>query len=1072
MIRSLFVLLFAAVISTGPAVAQKPLADPRPLTGLDRSHIPAYSSFEEFLQAAPRGNLLDGAVPRGEATISPRSLGAMVPLTRRATAGKTGTSIQTMRINRAENGTASWITGRLPISTRDAISASKNLAAAYQEQALVVIESIRHEMKLESPRSELLPVDVTTDDLGFTHTRFEQTYAGIPVWGRDLYVHFDESGEAYAVNGTYEPTPKGLETRASLAPESALDRVVSQLKAEKRWAPLPENVARTFDLPEPSTRLVLYPDQGRSMRLAYEVTLHPNLIEWFTYIIDATDGSVLNRIARHCSINHAEEAPVIQVDDLITGQSAGKNVTGTFVDAQGVDLNGETRNFRAYQHDDNVFYSVWDLPNFNLTGSTLPNELAGGALTLSLENTDLNENASLYHVTSNNNTWSDASLVSAAYNMSLAYDYFKSVHARNAIDGKDQSIISILHATMNGQPMDNAFWTGRFMVYGDGAQLMKPLAGGLDVAGHEMSHGVIEHTAGLVYQFQPGALNESFADVFGAMIDRDDLLMGEDIMRAEPALRDLLNPDNPQLSNPQPAHMNQYMDLTINQDNGGVHVNSGIPNRAAALMILEIGHDKVEDIYYRALSNYLTRNSQFGDARKAVIQSATDLFGAGSAEVTAARQAFDAVGITDGTAGEGEGGGGTVPPKIGGQSIITFMNGQGQIGYMDVTDPANVSYTYFQDPNAVARASLQFGDMGQLTVGNSGENIWFIDQDGYLAYIETETGGVFYYPDLYIQQPGDLWTASIAPDESFVALVSAYANDPTLYFTDGEQISAVELKPQSTQEGVFIETIRYPDVVSWSPNPQVLRVAFDAYNEVEMGLGSASFWGMYEIDFSSGNIYSLIPAQSSDVSIGNVAYSKLSGDRIAFNYIDATGVFDVMVGDFARGEIYALEIPSYNFDNITIRDAQRPTFAPNDELLAFTSSTLGAILFYEPTQQSLSALPLDEPIYNPYWFLVGGQSTTDTDDAVELPTTVTLDGNYPNPFNPTTTIRFELPSSADARLEVFDVMGRLVRTLHEGTLPAGSHLVTFEADGLASGTYLARLTAAGTVVTTKMVLAK
>lgn len=1072
MIRSLIVLVLAAAMS-GPAVAQKRLADPRPMTGLDRSHLTTYTSVQEYLQTVPGGSLLDRATVVSRANISHRSVGALHPLQRQtSTAAKTLGALELMQISRAENGTANWITGRLPISTRAAIGASKNTAVAYQEQALAVVESVRREMKLENPRAELQPVRIETDDLGFTHTRFEQTYEGIPVWGRDLYVHFDAEGEVYAVNGTYEPTPRGVETRPAIASNAALDRVVAHLKSENRWAPLPEGVAHTFDLPGPSSRLVLYPDGGRSMRLAYEVTLHPNLIEWYTYIVDARDGSILNRIARHCSINHAEEAPVIDVGGFAAANGAGKSVTGTFVDAQGVDLNGQNRSFRAYQHDDGMYYSAWDLPNFDVGKSTMPDNLAGGGLTLTLNNSDLNEQATLYHVTSNNNTWSDASLVSAAVNMSIAYDYFKSVHARNAIDGNDQSIVSILHATMDGQAMDNAFWTGRFMVYGDGAQLMKPLAGGLDVAGHEMSHGVIEHSAGLVYQFQPGALNESFADVFGAMIDREDLLMGEDIMRTDIALRDLLNPDNPQLPNPQPAHMNQYMELNINQDNGGVHINSGIPNRAAALLIQAIGHDKTEDIYYRALTNYLTRNSQFGDARKAVIQAATDLFGAGSAEVTAAGQAFDQVGITDGTTGEGGGGGGTVPPKTGGQSLITFMDESGAIGYLNLTDPGNVTYAFFEDPNAVARANPEIGDMSQLTAGSSGERIWFIDWEGYLSFITVQTGEVSYFPDLNIQQAGDLWTASIAPDESYVALVSAYADDPTLYFFDGESLAAVDLKPEGTQEGVFIETIRYPDVVSWSPNPQDLRVAFDAYNELELGTGAAAFWGMYEINFSASKIYSLIPAQPSDVSIGNITYSKLSGDLIAFNYIDAQGIWDVMIGDFANGEIYSLDLPSYTYGGVQIRDAQRPTFAPNDELLAFTSPSLQAILFYEPTQQALNALELDWAIYNPYWFLLGGETSTDTDDQTELPTSVTLHGNYPNPFNPATTIRFELPSAADVQLDVYDVMGRRVRTLYEGPLSSGAHSFAFDAQGLASGTYLARLVAAGTVVTTKMVLAK
>ena len=94
--------------------------------------------------------------------------------------------------------------------------------------------------------------------------------------------------------------------------------------------------------------------------------------------------------------------------------------------------------------------------------------------------------------------------------------------------------------------MDNAFWNGEFMGYGNGNQGFKPLAGALDVAGHEMTHGVIENTARLEYRNQSGALNESFADIFATLIDRDDWTLGEDVVKSNVfpsgALRSLENP--------------------------------------------------------------------------------------------------------------------------------------------------------------------------------------------------------------------------------------------------------------------------------------------------------------------------------------------------------------------------------------------------------------------------------------------------------------------------------------------------------------------------------------------------
>ncbi len=145
--------------------------------------------------------------------------------------------------------------------------------------------------------------------------------------------------------------------------------------------------------------------------------------------------------------------------------------------------------------------------------------------------------------------------------------------------------------------MDNAFWSGTFIAYGDGAEAFDPLAEGLDVAAHEMSHGVIQHTVNLEYRNQSGALNESMADVFGVMVDRGDWRLGEDVVRsrqffASGALRDMADPHNgvSQGRNGwQPAHMDEFRDLPLSADNGGVHLNSGIPNRACFLIAEAIG---------------------------------------------------------------------------------------------------------------------------------------------------------------------------------------------------------------------------------------------------------------------------------------------------------------------------------------------------------------------------------------------------------------------------------------------------------------------------------------------------
>ena len=990
----------------------KPPRDARPLQGLDNSRIPRYPSVEAFLAKHGPADLRARAAVVGKAELirQPVSKG-LAQGARGVAAPASGLSMgERLRVQRAPNGTIRWLQGHLGRAPVSSGAASKQ--AALTQAALTVADAYADVLRLDDPASELRPMKTTVDDLGYVHARFEQTYDGLPVWGRDLYVHLDAEGEVYAVNGTYEPTPVGVATTPSLGEADALQTVVGDLEARGRWAPVPDDVVAWLDIEAPQIELMLYPDPERGVRLAYAVSLHPNFLEWYTYLVDAQTGGILGRIARHCTLHHQPGvSPPVRVSGLKPPAPSASSGRGTFFDASATDLNGVTQNLRVYQHDDNIFYNVWDLPNLDENASNLPNDPDGGALTISANETDFGENVNLTHVTSDNNTWDDPASVSAHVNMNIVYTYYKNTHNRDAIDGNDQSMISVIHVTDEGRPMDNAFWNGRVMAYGDGEQAFLPLAGGLDVAAHEVTHGVIENTAGLIYQFQPGALNESFADVFGVLVEPNDFFLGEDIMRAgvAVALRDLLNPDNPNVLSDQPAHMSDFVNLNADQDNGGVHINSGIPNRAAALIIQLLGLEAAEQIYYRALTTYLTRNSQFGDARNALEQSAIDLFPQIPSVALAVTQSFDDVGILGTTGMENEEGN-DLPPQTGGESLVALMTDDGTIGLLNLTDPQSPTVATYEDPGAVGR--FNEGDGTQLTTPLDGETIWFINPDRKLAVLGVESGLVAVFDDLFIAQEGDLWNASVSPTGDFVALVSAYENDPTLYIFDGENLGAIDLKPETTQEGVQDETIQFPDVASWSPNPSDPRIVFDALNEVDfVGESTIRFWSIYEIDFDAGTILNLIPAQPDDISVGNITYSNTDPDRVAFNVIDEENTWDVLLGDFATGDVDALGIPDFTINDVPITDAARPTFSPDDTQLAFTSDDFGVLLLYNLENGNLPFLDLrtalGSSVFNPYWFTRGGSGGTGNQTPTADFTASTTSGEAP------LTVDFDASFSTD-----------------------------------------------------------
>jgi len=256
--------------------------------------------------------------------------------------------------------------------------------------------------------------------------------------------------------------------------------------------------------------------------------------------------------------------------------------------------------------------------------------------------------------------------VNEAYDGSGAtYDLYQNVYGRDSIDDKGLPLNSTVHYQKN---YDNAFWNGSQMVYGDGdGDLFNRFTIAIDVMGHELTHGVTQYEAKLVYSFQPGALNESMSDVFGSLVkqyslnqtaDQADWLIGEGLLTSNVngvALRSMKAPgtayDDPVLGkDPQPAHMKDY--VTTISDNGGVHINSGIPNHAFYIVATQIGGkawEKAGQIWYVTLRDKLTSNSNFQDCANLTYQTAADLFGAGSLEQQAVKAGWAEVGIDAGT---------------------------------------------------------------------------------------------------------------------------------------------------------------------------------------------------------------------------------------------------------------------------------------------------------------------------------------------------------------------------------------------------------------------------------------
>jgi len=258
------------------------------------------------------------------------------------------------------------------------------------------------------------------------------------------------------------------------------------------------------------------------------------------------------------------------------------------------------------------------------------------------------------------NFTSNRTAVQAHWGAEQTHKYFSQKHNRNSYNDNGGIIRSYVSYDSN---YVNAFWDGSRMTYGDGDGVdFGPLVA-LDIVGHEIGHGVTEYSAGLVYSYQSGALNESFSDIFGESIEafatgNNDWLMGDEIGAGGSggALRSISNPN----AFGQPDTYLGSNWYSGSGDNGGVHYNSGVQNFWFYLLstggsgtndngdsynITNIGMEKAAAVAYRNLTTYLSSNSQYDDARAGAIQSAIDLYGAGSTEEIAVTNAWYAVGV-------------------------------------------------------------------------------------------------------------------------------------------------------------------------------------------------------------------------------------------------------------------------------------------------------------------------------------------------------------------------------------------------------------------------------------------
>ena len=889
------------------------------------------------------------------------------------------------------------------------------------EQVLTFIEANAGLFSLRQPRMELTVQRTRTDAAGREHITFAQHYRDIPVWGAALVGHVSGDQGLFAINGRYRPTPTRLaSTDPSILPSQAIAQALDSYGKEVQL--LNEEVREMLAYDGPSADLYIWSEtpNGRP-HLVWKVEMRPNTYERWRYFVDAFSGAVLDQY---------QYSPT-------DGPAVGS----------GVDLSGQEISLNTFESDGDFY--LLDATVFS--GDAL-NIVDDANLRWTLEP----NGEYLSALTSSSNQFDDPAAVSAHANMAKIYDYFYTVHGRNGINGVGGNMISVVHVTEeDGEPMANAYWNGVYMAYGDGGDVFEPLSGSLDVAAHEMAHGIIEHTANLEYRFQPGALNESIADVFGAMIDDDDWLIGEDIVKEayfpSGALRNLEDPHNGDHANGwQPAHMDEFVELSEDEDYGGVHINSGIPNRAAFLIADAIGRERTARIYYHLLTNYLTQTSNFVDCRLAAERAATDLYAEDPQVLAAVSSAFDAVGIVVPGEEEVETPVEETPTPIDGRNFWVASVGATEDGDNSLfiakpgVDPNEPPYR-----KLLTDTQVFAGTGNAITAPQNGRFLLFIDSDNNLRFIESNGEG-----EKVLNDDGDWSSIALSPDGNRLVATTVY-EDSTLFYFDLENDDnnkSIKLYHTTTASNVITYATRFADAIQWDATGQY--VVFDAYNSLAgINGGTIDFWDIKVVNPNNEVITSWSPPLPSGLHLANPSFSgeivdgQINDCRLLYEVVDENELQTIInVVDRCAGSAGGL---------VTFSDAifTFPRFINNDREVVFEywsedSEAYAADLWRIPlSEDHLSAT--SDPLFfmsgtqSPQAFTVedesGILSTAVEEESQAQPTHHALGQNHPNPFNPETLIPYELSTAGQVQLQIFDLAGQHVITLVENRHQAGCY---------------------------------
>jgi Zn-dependent metalloprotease len=530
------------------------------------------------------------------------------------------------------NGTSDFSrqASRLIMKTHSQIPEYMKFKPEHQKTLTEIIPWLKATFGLDN-RYGFKELTVESDQIGYTHYRYQQVFMGFPVQNT-MYLFHVKEGKVVSMNGLlYHQL--NLQNTAVLNEQTALGKALAHIKGEQyMWqepganellkAQTGDEAASYYPKGELMVATQNLNTETNNFRLAYRFDVYSTKPLKREYVfIDAATGSVLGSLNRI----HTADTPTTALT--------------MFADTQRIkcDYVSANSNFRLRETKRGN-----GVETFNLgTGTNYASA------------TDFISADTFWNVSNGN---LDQYAPDAHFGAEKTYDFYKKNYNRNSINNSGLKLISYIHYSSN---YVNAFWNGSYMTYGDGdGSGVKPLVS-LDIAGHEITHGLTSYTANLTYSYESGALNESYSDIFGTAIEWEGDSNNFEWDLATKIGLTIRSMGNPKSQGDPDTYKGTYW-YTGAGDNGGVHTNSGVQNywfytlsvgdtgtndNGNFYQVDSIGIKKAAAIAYRTLTNYLGNSSQYADARTYSLIAAEDLYGACSKEYVAVAAAWYAVGI-------------------------------------------------------------------------------------------------------------------------------------------------------------------------------------------------------------------------------------------------------------------------------------------------------------------------------------------------------------------------------------------------------------------------------------------